>query len=1114
MDLQSAPGHMKDERKKGRMRQWLGVLGTAPKVLLLGPAGTFLWSIPTRLIHGIQTVNRKGLKIEKARPKRLGGYLFLLAWYLNTRRRRKKQDSIASSCALLSSLSNEDLENVLLTFVQLLTGSRKATVPPWIKLGKSEGLDWLNSIFWQLWPYADSAFFTPLGSIIQPLLDDALKDTKFLTKLVLDSLTLGRDPPRLYDLTVSQDSPQAFEIEVSLRWDSSPDIKLLLYSRLMNAGLIPATATLSNLSIAGDLLLRVVKKEGSDDIAGMSITLTEPLNVDYSVHISVAKGFKGVRPQSIPGLYPFLRNLLSNITGKYMTFPNSLPVYVNSKIPGEVESIKKKLQIPAQYLLKVTICSARNLPQFKEYYVKYDVCLQHEIQKGKRKLSKKTSKQQGKSPSWEEGSEFKIHNIMRQRLAVTLYTKDWALRWVAYAKTNIPLLGTTKSQENWYSLYKIKSQGSVNAANLAQSVGDLKIKLNIQREEHSLHCGDCMAMGLAKIQERSETASLSKVLTFEEGEREYRIDSAKRDSLRKYVKGIPRNALSWLDEPEACTTRNINKCLELMWPTIEHHFSRQASLVNCNLLKGVLPLASPRLESCTLGKFPPSILSIRHHSADMSDAIFDVDVISAGDQEIVLSGSLFGNPLGRTAISIRQIQVVVKLRVSLSTLMPVSPAIGTIYVSCVEKPYIDFNIGVKLSPCMPTLQLSSLPGFGLVYNTVSTALMKRFLLHPAKLEIPLVNFGNPKYKPFRRRQVMTEGYIHIKILRCDNVMNKDSCCGVSLGSDPYAVMVHGSMNKTYNERCMKTRVMRQTLTPEWNESFSFMCEVLDDQYILIGVFDYDAGQSIRHYLYAEKACESPLREAKEVNDEVLKLQRIKGGPLYVDWSATIISLQQKMKAFMRRLHGLPPLTEGDLEESGKKARTDKTDLEQMMYNETGISGSDFLGCVLLKDLRSNFSAKNGAAKQTLPLVGGEGGTIDVEVTYQPFKLGSTTSLLDVQGTLVVELRRLQGVYNRPLKRYKSYVVLEVSNGTRYVSTVSRGRDPAWYQTFVFQNLAAAEIRDNLYIQVYKFNRLRSDTQVGHCSVALIDLVQRGSVHGMWRLGAGSIDLSVAWFSSE
>lgn len=1088
--------------------------GTAPKVLLLGPAGTFLWSIPGRILQGIKSVNQKGIQIQNTKSKRFGGYIFLLMWYLNSRRRRKKQKSLASSNALLSVVSNEDLETLILEFAKMLTGSQNASMPSWIKLNKSEGLDWLNSIIWQLWPYADSAFFSPLGSVIQPLLDDALKDTKFLTKLVLDSLTLGRDPPRLYDLTVSQESRQAFEIEVSVRWDSSPDIKLLVYSRLMNAGLIPATATLSNLSIAGDLLLRVVKKEESNDIAGMSITLTEPLNVDYSVHVSVAKGFKGVRPQSIPGLYPFLRNLLSNITKKYMTFPSSLPVFINSKRPKEIEQIKKSLQIPPQYRLKVTICSARNLKRFQEYYVMYDVRLQHELTSGKRKLYSKTSKQKGNNPTWEESAEFSIHNITRQRLAVTIYGKDWTSRWVAFAKANIPLLGTKSSQESWYSLYKTTSGRSANAAHSAQSRGDLKVRLSIQREDHDTNCSDCLAEDLTKISERSETASLSKILTFDGEQREIRIKNPKGKSFQKYLKGIPRNAMSWLDEPEACTTRNINRCLELMWPIIEHHFSEHASLVNCNLLKGILPLVSPRLESCTLGKFPPSILSIRHHDAEMSEALFDVDVMCAGDQEIVLSGSLLGNPLGRTTISVRQIQIVVKLRVSLSTLMPVSPAIGTVSVSCIEKPYVDFDIGVKLSPCMPTLQLASLPGFGFIFNIISAALIKRFLMHPAKIEIPLVNFRNPKYKPFSKQRVMTDGYIHLKILRCDNVMNKDSCCGISLGSDPYAVIVPGSMNKTYNERSMRTRVMHQTLTPEWNESFSFMCDALNDQYILVGVFDYDAGQGIRHYLYAEKACESPLNEAKEVNNQLLQIQHIVGGPLYVDWSSTIINLQQKMKAFMRKLHGLPPLVEDDGNDSQQNARRDKTDLEQMVYNETGICGNDFLGCILLTDLGEHVNTKHGTTRKTLPLIGGEGGTIDVEITYQQLKLGLSTSLLDSYGTLVVELRRLQGIHNRPLKRYKSYVVLEVSNGTRHVSKVQRGRDPAWYETFVFQNLAAAGIRDNLYVQVFRFNRFRSDTKVGQCSIALAELLQRGTVHGKWRLGAGTIDLSIAWFSTD
>ncbi|KAK2993120.1 hypothetical protein RJ640_021792 [Escallonia rubra] len=146
-------------------------------------------------------------------------------------------------------------------------------------------------------------------------------------------------------------------------------------------------------------------------------------------------------------------------------------------------------------------------------------------------------------------------------------------------------------------------------------------------------------------------------------------------------------------------------------------------------------------------------------------------------------------------------QIFAAPRITLKPLVSIIPCFGSIIVSLMEKPHIDF--GVK----------------GTIKKQVAS-----LYLWPQTLEIPILDLSTAAIKK-------PVGILHITVVRAIRLLKMDL-----LGSsDPY-VKLSLSGGKL---PAKKTTIKKKNLNPEWNEDFKLIVKEPESQLLNINVFDWD-----------------------------------------------------------------------------------------------------------------------------------------------------------------------------------------------------------------------------------------------------------------------------------
>ena len=146
-------------------------------------------------------------------------------------------------------------------------------------------------------------------------------------------------------------------------------------------------------------------------------------------------------------------------------------------------------------------------------------------------------------------------------------------------------------------------------------------------------------------------------------------------------------------------TEFINLILLQLWPYLDKYLRNTLiKIENDEVLRERLhgyQVKSIRFPTVDLGKVPPRIHGIKFHQASGRDeAILDLTIVYAGDLSIMVEAALINEHFPAVRASLYNLNLTSShVRILLRPLIPDVPFVGSVTVSFLETPHLDFDLG-------------------------------------------------------------------------------------------------------------------------------------------------------------------------------------------------------------------------------------------------------------------------------------------------------------------------------------------------------------------------------------------------------------------------------------
>ncbi|KAG8648540.1 hypothetical protein MANES_08G008100v8 [Manihot esculenta] len=255
-----------------------------------------------------------------------------------------------------------------------------------------------------------------------------------------------------------------------------------------------------------------------------------------------------------------------------------------------------------------------------------------------------------------------------------------------------------------------------------------------------------------------------------------------------------------------------------MWPYIDKAVcGLTRSMVNPIFQEytGKFYIRSIDFKSLSLGTIPPNIHGIKVHETIEKELVIEPAVRWVGNPNISLVLKFLSLPI---TVQLLDVQVFAAPRITLRPLVPTFPCFGSLVVSLLEKPRVDF--GLKLLGA----DVMAIPGlYQFVQDRIGRQIASLYLW-PQTLDIQILDgsVGAMK-KPV--------GILHVKVVRAVKLLKMDL-----LGtSDPYVQL------SLTGERlpAKRTSIKMKNLNPEWNERFKLVVKDPESQVLQLHVNDWE-----------------------------------------------------------------------------------------------------------------------------------------------------------------------------------------------------------------------------------------------------------------------------------
>ncbi|MBA0640958.1 hypothetical protein Goklo_025557 [Gossypium klotzschianum] len=310
-----------------------------------------------------------------------------------------------------------------------------------------------------------------------------------------------------------------------------------------------------------------------------------------------------------------------------------------------------------------------------------------------------------------------------------------------------------------------------------------------------------------------------------------------QETLQKMLPEIP----FWVKNPDYDRLDWLNKFLEYMWPNLNKAI--------CETVKGIVkPIIDEQIpqykidavefEALTLGSLPPTFQGIGDSENEIvfsMNVILECHILGCGmkiyvteEKELIMEPSIKWAANANVTIAVKayglkataqvvDLQVFALPRITLKPLVPSFPCFANIFVSLMDKPYVDFGLKVV------GIDLMSVP---ILYRFVQEIIKDQVanMYHwPKTLEVQILDPAKAFDRPV--------GLLHVKVIRALKLKKKDL-----LGaSDPY-VKIKLTDSKLPSKQ---TTVKMKNLNPEWNEDFNFTVKDPLTQILKLHVIDWE-----------------------------------------------------------------------------------------------------------------------------------------------------------------------------------------------------------------------------------------------------------------------------------
>ncbi|KAF6025100.1 ESYT3 [Bugula neritina] len=253
----------------------------------------------------------------------------------------------------------------------------------------------------------------------------------------------------------------------------------------------------------------------------------------------------------------------------------------------------------------------------------------------------------------------------------------------------------------------------------------------------------------------------------------------------------------------------LTKIFMKLWPYAKEKIDVFMRSHLQNSIRRNLPstLKSFTFTDIDLGVQVPQVLAVDVKEGEEDYIILDLEILCDSDAEIGLT-------IGKLESTIKDIQVHGTLRVVLTDLNSSWPFFGKMNLSFVSSPSLAFRLAKAAS-------IFNVAGFrDIIHESISDQLSKLLVL-PHFLTIPI----NNEYRA-STAYPLPQGVLRMHINRAKDLPRNDQTDSI----DPYCVVQVGAT------RC-QTGVIQKTDNPMWNESFEFVVNDSQGQYVEVQCID-------------------------------------------------------------------------------------------------------------------------------------------------------------------------------------------------------------------------------------------------------------------------------------
>ncbi|XP_014851559.1 PREDICTED: extended synaptotagmin-3-like isoform X2 [Poecilia mexicana] len=307
--------------------------------------------------------------------------------------------------------------------------------------------------------------------------------------------------------------------------------------------------------------------------------------------------------------------------------------------------------------------------------------------------------------------------------------------------------------------------------------------------------------------------------------KDVRIDSAIDlvDNESHIISSELKNTLqmaSWVHFTDVEKVQWVNKVLEQAWPFFGMYMEK---LLRENIQQTVRMSNSAlkmfKFTKIHFGHKPLRITGMRAytHEVDQREVILDMNIDYDSDVDIDADVN------AAITVGIKGLKFQGMLRVILEPLISQAPLVGGVTFFFIRRPTLQINwTGMT--------NLLDSPAFSSLSEEAIMDIIASLMVLPNRMCIPLID----QLKVDEMRFPLPRGVVRVHVLEAKDLVAKDTyMMGMVKGkSDPYVTLRVGN-------RHFKTKTIKESLAPKWNEVYEFVVHEAPGQELEIELFDED-----------------------------------------------------------------------------------------------------------------------------------------------------------------------------------------------------------------------------------------------------------------------------------